>query len=121
MVKHKTPETVFERITPRLAQQYLNTMVKNRSLRRSSVKGYARDMAAGSWQTSHQGIAFDVNGKLVDGQHRLAAIIEAGVAVQMAVTRGLDEGAIEAIDVGIRRGVHDVLKISGIEEASPRF
>jgi len=36
-------------------------------------RGFAEAMRRGEWMVTHQGIAFDTQGVLVDGQHRLAA------------------------------------------------
>jgi hypothetical protein len=62
---------------------------------------------------THQGIAFDVNGVLVDGQHRLAAIIEADLPVELTVFTDVDEGTFDVLDTGKRRNAADVLAIEG--------
>lgn len=105
-----TITSTWERITPAIAQQYLEANVVNRSLQRVRVRQYAHDMAAGQWRKTHQGIAFDNYGRLSDGQHRLAAIIEAGVAVQMLVTHGLEPEAQENMDRMRSRRVADFLE-----------
>lgn len=46
----------------------------------------AKDMREGHWDTTHQGIAIATDGTLVDGQHRLMAVVESGVTVRMNVT-----------------------------------
>ena len=78
-------ETIL--VTPEMARRWLDS--NTRSNRRPSAKtvdAYAREMAAGRWLVTHQGIAFNQAGELVDGQHRLLAIIEADVNVLMMVT-----------------------------------
>lgn len=62
---------------------------KNRNLSESTVQSYANDMKNGRWTMTHQGIAFDVNGTLLDGQHRLWAIVFANIPIEFMVTRGL--------------------------------
>ena len=64
---------------------------------------------------THQGIAFDVNGVLVDGQHRLAAVIEADVPVELTVFTEVGEGTFDVLDTGKRRTAADVLAIEGGE------
>ena len=54
----------------------------------------------GEFTLTHQGIAFDEDGNLIDGQHRLHAIIKAGIAVKMEVSSGWPRSNILAIDVG---------------------
>ena len=76
-------------INPETASKMLQHNTCNRPLSRSSVSKYANMMRLGEWHFSHQAIAFteDSNGNLilVDGQHRLAAVIQSGVSVKFSV------------------------------------
>ncbi len=76
-------------ITPEIAQDMLQYNNCNRSLSRNTIAKYARMMKQGEWYLSHQAIAFgeDENGKqiLVDGQHRLAAVVQSGIPVKTTV------------------------------------
>lgn len=72
-------------ITPALAASWLETNEGNRPVNWTYVAQLARDMKAGHFGCTHQGIAFDTGGKLIDGQHRLWAILEAEVSVKMRV------------------------------------
>ncbi|KAF7277615.1 hypothetical protein GWI33_002970, partial [Rhynchophorus ferrugineus] len=78
-----------ETITPDLARQYLAFNTHNRNVRSYRVKGYAADMRDGRWTLNGEAIKFSADGTLLDGQHRLQAVIEADVAVQMLVVRGV--------------------------------
>ena len=80
----------IETITPCLAKEWLQKNLYNRKIRPRKVRQYAADMRAGKWRTTHQGIAFDKEGNLMDGQHRLLAICETNIPQTMMVTRGLD-------------------------------
>ena len=73
----------------------------------------AEAMRRGEWLVTHQGIAFDVNGVLVDVQHRLAAIIEADRPVELTVFTEVAEGTFDVLDIGKRRTAADVLAIEG--------
>lgn len=101
-------------ITPELATKWLEGNTHNRPIRDSKVHQYADDMRAGRWGMSHQGIAFsdDDPPVLLDGQHRLWAIIESRCAVEIMVTRGLPIDAQSYIDQGLPRNVVDILKLS---------
>ncbi len=75
-------------------------------------------MRKGHWAVTHQGIAFDTNGNLIDGQHRLEAIRISGVSVKIMVTTGVPEVAssnglsvfsMDAVDRGKLRSVGDQL------------
>ena len=65
----------FENITPKLAKQYLETMGINRSLRNDWISQIKRDILNNDWAETGDSIRFHKNGKLVDGNHRLNAII----------------------------------------------
>lgn len=98
-------------ITPDLALQYLDdNIAENRSIRQATVSKYARDMRHGRWRLTHQGIAFDENGKLIDGQHRLWAIVEANIPIDMLVTTGIPVGDVVVIDGGLSRNIKDQIK-----------
>lgn len=105
----------LEWITPQKAREYLGRNTNNRPIRRAVVEAYARDMAAGNWRVTHQGIAFSESGELVDGQHRLMAVIRAGVNVQMVVTRGVEDAAKVVIDQNAARSLADSLKLTGVQ------
>jgi hypothetical protein len=100
-------------VDPATAERWLGRNLGNRNLRRGKVLQYARDMRAGNWQTSGQAIQFDWNGRLIDGQHRLEAVIESGVTIRVFVVRGLDPKAREVIDTGAKRSPGDALKFAG--------
>jgi hypothetical protein len=108
----------FLNITPSQAGLWLERNPTNRPLRESTVAAYAADMQDGNWLPTHQGIAIDDNGVLIDGQHRLAAIVRSGCTIGMLVTRGLPatmEGkrikTMDAIDRGAARNIKDLLKL----------
>jgi len=101
--------TVVETVTPELAAQFLEGNGVNRKLRKSWVNTLTRAIQRGEWKTTHQGLAISHGGRLLDGQHRLNAIINAGIPVKMAVTYGVDEAVFDSIDTGARRKVSDIL------------
>lgn len=101
-------ETRVEYITPEIAQRYLSKRpATQRAIRPAKVAQYAADMRDGRWSLTHQGIAFDAEGRLVDGQHRLSAVVKAGVAVDVLVTRGVGAEAFVGMDRGMLRAAYD--------------
>ena len=101
-----------EDITPEVARSYLEKSAGNRPLSARTVNNYARDMASGKWELTAQGIAFNENGALTDGRHRLRAVVKANVTVQMNVT--YDEPAKTTIhDRGRIRTQSNVLNMRG--------
>lgn len=101
------------KVNPSLAEEWLKTNTFNRLVSKGSVERYARDMASGNWRLNHQGIAFDSEGVLVDGQHRLFAVIKSGVTVEMMVTFGADRVGIDELRV---RKTSDVIKFGKLSE-----
>jgi len=96
-------------VTPEMAKAWLAKNTGNRKVRATTVERYAKAMKEGSWILTHQGIGFDVNGRLVDGQHRLMAIEQSGVSVDMMVTFNLDPKAFGGMDQGASRTAADLL------------
>ena len=98
-----------EMITPELAKEYLKRNVVNRGLRKTSIRIWAGIMRRGNWDITHQGIAFNTNGELIDGQNRLNAIIKANVPVQMVVARDLPHNEYRelSVDQGNKRNYAD--------------
>jgi hypothetical protein len=89
-------KTKVEKITPKYAMEVLDTKnPRNRSVAESTVQAYATDMKNGRWLLTHQGIAFDENGSLIDGQHRLWAVVFSNREVEMNVTRGIPLSALK--------------------------
>lgn len=72
-------------ITSEMARQWLLKNNFNRAQRPDLVADYVRQIREGRWRRTHQGIAFSEKGTLLDGQHRLFAVVEAGIAVPMLV------------------------------------
>ncbi|MDP3940270.1 MAG: hypothetical protein Q8R92_19315 [Deltaproteobacteria bacterium] len=93
------PNTTWMFITPEMAAWWLTLNTRNRPIRsRAAIAKMVRELLAGTYISSHQGIAFYSDGVLADGQHRLTAIVEAGVAAFMPVTVGLSEATAPYID-----------------------
>lgn len=103
----------FTDITPALAEKWLGMNHGNRTLRGRKVTNYARDMRNGKWMTSGDSIKFDWNGRMIDGQHRLEAVIESGSTIRVLVVRGLEPAVQSVLDVNVRRSASDALKFNG--------
>lgn len=114
MIQTKVQKITPEQASDMLGRNHLNT----RSLNTKRVQQFAAVMKAGKWHVTHQGIALDNAGNILDGQHRLYAIVEAKVPVELMVTTGLDQSMFTVIDVGRVRTVADILTIGGHQNAS---
>ncbi|QCX81186.1 hypothetical protein C9F11_38015 [Streptomyces sp. YIM 121038] len=118
MIGADGPTAVVITITPELAQQLLKRNTRNRKLRERAVSDYARDITAGNWSLNGEALKLSANGDVLDGQHRLHAVIEAGVPVDMFVVIGLDPAAQETMDSGRKRSTADVLALRSEENAT---
>ena len=98
-------------VTPELAREWLKHNNFNRPLKPRLVDKYARQILEGHWQRNHQGVAFDGNGILIDGQHRLYAVIKTGQSVRMLVFLNETQMAHESIDNGKIRSLLDVVRL----------
>ncbi|MFD2025053.1 hypothetical protein [Promicromonospora aerolata] len=103
----------FVVVTPDLAEQWLTKNTHNRNSRQRVIDGYATDMMAGNWKDNGAAIVFAKDGTLLDGQHRLFAILQAEVTVRMLVVRGAEKDAQDTIDGGAKRKLSDVLHLRG--------
>ena len=99
-------------ITPEMAKEMLSKNNTNRRIRNRRVSLYADQMKKGNWHLTGQTITIAKDGTLLDGQHRLSAIIEAGVPVEFLVVSDIDPAP--TYDCGLPRSMTDRLYLSGI-------
>src|SRR5579859_2761229 len=103
-------ETVL--VTPEIARQWLTLNVVNRPVSMRNVEAIAWDIKHGKWRLTHQGIAFNRDLQLIDGQHRLHAVVVANAVVPMRVSYNIDGDYYAPIDTGRARTVAHVLNLS---------
>lgn len=106
---------VIETITPEKAEAYLKTNTKNRPISKTFIISYADTMRKGGWMLNGVPIVFDTDGQLIDGQHRLLAVKEAGVPVQFAVVRGVRGDAFTTFDCGRHRALGQLIAMQGVK------
>ncbi len=94
-------------ITPNDALQMLEHNTGNRTLREAKIAQFTAFMKDGNFEATHQGIAFAKTGRLLDGQHRLHAIVRYGKPVEITVATGLEESVYKWIDGGSPRTAAD--------------
>ena len=105
-------------ITPELAKDILeNHNNLNRNLNKKHVKALLNNMKQGFWRFNGDTIRFDRDGQLIDGQHRLAALVEFGKPLPMIVIKGFDKETIRTIDQEIKpRNLSDLFKMNGVKD-----
>ena len=114
------PTTEWRIITPELAEIYLReTNQGNRRLSQSVVNRYAQDMMNGLWRhPTGDPIIWDSEGRLQQGQHRLAAVMQSGVSIEFLVIAGADPGDFQVLDQGKKRSAGDVLGMAGFSNTN---
>lgn len=107
-----------ERITPEQAKIYLGKNTDNyRKLNSNRVLTYAADMKNGKWQLNGEGIKFSKDGVLLDGQHRLQAIIKADTPAEMLVIRDI-ENDVDVYDIGSVRTLANIAQKKGTADGN---
>lgn len=109
-----SPQMEVLAITPKMATEYLRCNTENRSVRPEVVDAYARDMADGEWLMTGEAIKFGLDGRLLDGQHRLFAVVKSGATVEFLVITGLDPKTQRRVDLGVPRTFVDDLRMEGL-------
>lgn len=111
-----TAEVVL--VTPELAAEWLGHNTRNRALKNAKIEQYTRDILAGRWQVTGEAIKFSADGRLLDGQNRLHAVIRAEKPIMTLVVRGLRDDAQDVMDSGAARSASDALALAGVQNAS---
>lgn len=105
---------VSELITPEKAESWLQTMIENRPIKKQNLRFLTSQIREGKWIDTGVPIVF-VGENLIDGQHRLRAVLEAKKSIYNAVVRHPKDkqNVFTVIDTGAKRSAADVLHIAG--------
>lgn len=101
-------------ITPIIAKHILDKHNhRNRSLNDTHLSSLVRDIKRGHWiEGTGTMISFSQNGQLIDGQHRLAAIVKSKTPLPMSLKFGLSDAAQRVIDTGRKRTYGDFIAMT---------
>jgi len=107
-------------VTPEIAASWLDNNGMNRKISKAHTSKLADVMNRGKWVLNGQSISFDENGRLLDGQHRLSAVVMSGKTVQMTIALGVsDPEAFKSYDgVALKRGAHQVAAMMGVNNSN---
>jgi hypothetical protein len=113
------PKITTETIGPEDAKDILdNRNKRNRAISPKTVSEYARQMAANEFPFIADPIRFDRNDNLIDGQHRLAAVVASECPQTFVIVRNLDPDTQKYMDAGRKRTATDQLRIEGMPSPS---
>lgn len=110
-------------VTPELAIHWLReaTAKDRRNLNPKALTRLERKVNSGNFCINHQAIAFDQQGILCDGHHRLSTIVATGIGVWLWALFGLTEEAIYSIDRGTARTADQDLMMRGMSRTKERL
>jgi len=112
--QRQDPYSVVMDVTPQTAEAWIcECNSHNRKLVDAHVERLVREMKAGRWQLTHQGIAFSTNRVLLDGQHRLWAVVLSGVTVPMRVFFNEPAESLRTIDAVQARSNDQIITLAG--------
>tara|TARA_B100000965_G_scaffold93007_1_gene75856 strand:- start:554 stop:1495 length:942 start_codon:yes stop_codon:yes gene_type:complete len=114
MVDHSRLTVKVESIDKQLAEKYLEKNFKsNRLLKRRTLDSLVHDMKNDNFHIGWDCIAFNEQGELVNGQHRLNAIIKSDKSCDFLVVRNVRHDTISHFDQGNRRSQADRITVAG--------
>jgi len=90
----------------------------NRPPKPNKVQQFASDMASKKWGVTGDTLKFAPDGRLLDGQNRLAACVRANKPFISHVVFNIDPSLFGRMDIGKPRNPADVLHIAGYKYAS---
>lgn len=107
---------INELITPSRAKEYLEANTQNRRVKNPVVYRYADDMVNGRWKLdTGETIKISETGIILDGQHRLLAVVKANTSIMFHLAKGLPNNVFDVIDTGSNRNASDIFKIKGVK------
>lgn len=120
LAKHPAPRFYQRvRVTPEMAKVILDEHNhRNRRPSPAETAEYAAKLRSGRAQYIPHGAAFDVDGELLDGQTRFAAILETGIACEMVISVGWPPEVFKVLDTGRRRTPSQILGLAGASSAT---
>lgn len=111
-MKTRTEEIV---VTPEIALELLQVNTKNRPLRNSRVLYFVNQMQHGLWKFNGEPIIIGEGNVLLDGQHRLSAIVKSKIPQKMIIIYGIEPESFDTIDTGFGRTSADFLATEGVK------
>jgi len=119
------PEAAVEIITPEIASEIMEAngplhdgMARNRQISRADVAAYSRDIVNRRWMVTGQSIKISASGRLLDGQHRLQAVIDSKMPIEIVVVRNLPDDIFSTFDVAHQHTLSNILTSRGEPSAA---
>ena len=101
-------------LTPIVATGWIEGNTGNRPLSKLAVKRYAKAMESGEWVYNGEAIKISESGVILDGQHRIYAVIESGVSIDTEVITNIEGDVFGTLDQGRKRTNSDNFAVKGV-------
>ena len=108
------PRVRIEVVTPKKAKAWLEGNIDNRKFREPHALKLAKILERGEWELTGDCIVFDDQDVLINGQHRLTAIVVSEIPAQLVILRGVPSKTQEVMDTGLTRNLGDQLHRRGV-------
>ena len=117
----RTPSYRRVVMTPSWAKKLLEAnTANNRNLKPRLRRRYETAINHGEWRVTHQAIAINEDGSILDGQHRLAAIANTK-PVEVMLAENCDASTFGVLDTGAKRSHCDALQAAGVKKNASIF
>jgi hypothetical protein len=100
-------------VNPRDAQLLLDRSDKNRLFNQSNFKKLVATINDGDFAYNGSSLCLSAAGRLLDGQHRLRAIIATGITAKFIIATGIVDKAQSTMDTGRSRTLAQNLQMNG--------
>ena len=110
--------TEVVQVTPDYAEALLRRNPNNRDIKAARVAEWSSIIRNGKWELNGETIVIGESGNLLDGQHRLAAVVATGFTVPMLLVSGIKDESSDTIDTGVGRSASDIAGMRGLKYAT---
>ena len=107
-------------LTPAMAEAMFALNTNNRHALASRITQYADLMRQGKWRLTAEGLGVSTHDVIINGGHRLQAIMASGCTVPMTIWFGCDPDEFMVVDGGRSRGADQLLAMRGYDHTALR-
>lgn len=104
-------------ITPEYAEYLLGQNTRNRKISPSNLNTVISALKRGEWKLNGEAIKVAHDGVILDGQHRLLAVVRTGIPIRTLLITGLAADTQQTMDTGKARSLSDVLGLRGYKNS----
>lgn len=106
-------------VTPEMAKKILSLNTENfRNIDVNRIKQFSDEMKAGNWQLNGETIKISEDGVLIDGQHRLHAIMKSMCSADFLIVSDIPKNSAMTVDRGKPRTIAQWLNHAKVKNAA---